>query len=114
MGYRNKLRKRKVFFLNYKEKEGKCMLVFGPLLDAVITGSILLLLTVTLRMLNTPGFVMMIPVILIDVTALVLLYWSYAFIRGFEGMGVAFLSIFLLLFSIPSWFVANKKRKTLV
>ncbi|WP_252312498.1 YesK family protein [Sinobaca sp. H24] len=90
------------------------MLVFGPLLDAVIIGSILLLLTVILRMLNTSRFIMMIPVILINLSALAILYWSYEFIRGFEGMGVAFLSFFLLLFSIPSWGVAIKKRKTSV
>ncbi|WP_310883569.1 YesK family protein [Priestia megaterium] len=50
----------------------------------------------------------MAPSILTVITAAVLFYMGYVEVRGFEGAGYLFLSMFLLLFAVVSYIVAKK------
>ncbi|WP_374149031.1 hypothetical protein [Priestia megaterium] len=52
--------------------------------------------------------VRMAPSILTVITAAVLFYIGYGEVRGFEGAGYLFLSMFLLLFAVVSYMVAKK------
>ncbi|MGG1564692.1 YesK family protein [Priestia megaterium] len=52
--------------------------------------------------------VRMLPSMLAVMAAAVLFYIGYVEIRGFEGAGYLFLSIFLLLFAVVSYIVAKK------
>lgn len=85
------------------------LLVYGPLRDAIIISIIILLVTILLKKLKVSRCFVNVPGILGMLGALGLLYWSYEFVRGFEGMGIAFLSFFLIMFLIPSLIIANEK-----
>jgi hypothetical protein len=50
----------------------------------------------------------MLPSMLAVMAAAVLFYICYVEIRGFEGAGYLFLSVFLLLFAVVSYIVAKK------
>jgi len=50
----------------------------------------------------------MLPSMLAVMAAAVLFYIGYVEIRGFEGAGYLFLSMFLLLFAVVSYIVAKK------
>lgn len=50
----------------------------------------------------------MIPSMLTVIAAAVLFYIGYVEVRGFEGAGYLFLSVFLLLFALVSYIVAKK------
>ncbi|WP_328248222.1 YesK family protein [Priestia megaterium] len=52
--------------------------------------------------------VRMLPSMLAVMAAAVLFYIGYVEIRGFEGAGYLFLSMFLLLFAVVSYIVAKK------
>ena len=52
--------------------------------------------------------VRMIPSMLTVMAAAVLFYIGYVEVRGFEGVGYLFLSVFLLLFAVVSYIVAKK------
>ncbi|MGG2087381.1 YesK family protein [Priestia aryabhattai] len=84
------------------------MMIGGPLLIALLPGVLILVLTWLFRKMKWNKVIRMAPSILTVITATVLFYIGYVEVRGFEGAGYLFLSMFLLLFAVVSYIVAKK------
>ncbi|MCY9018016.1 hypothetical protein MOF32_20055 [Priestia megaterium] len=84
------------------------MMIGGPLLIALLPGVLLLLVTWLFRKMKWNKVIRMIPSMLTVIAAAVLFYIGYVEVRGFEGVGYLFLSVFLLLFAVVSYIVAKK------
>ncbi|MDC0703811.1 YesK family protein [Priestia megaterium] len=84
------------------------MMIGGPLLIALLPGVLILVLTWLFRKMKWNKVIRMAPSILTLITAAVLFYIGYVEVRGFEGAGYLFLSVFLLLFAVVSYIVAKK------
>ncbi|WP_337134261.1 YesK family protein [Priestia megaterium] len=84
------------------------MMIGGPLLIALLPGILVILVTWLFRKMKWNKFIRMIPSMLTVMAAAVLFYIGYVEIRGFEGAGYLFLSVFLLLFALVSYIVAKK------
>jgi hypothetical protein len=84
------------------------MMIGGPLLIALLPGVLLLLVTWLFRKMKWNKVIRMIPSMLTVIAAAVLFYIGYVEVRGFEGAGYLFLSVFLLLFAVVSYILAKK------
>ncbi|MCM3794437.1 hypothetical protein M3690_14160 [Priestia megaterium] len=84
------------------------MMIGGPLLIALLPGVLLLLITWLFRKMKWNKVIRMIPSMLTVIAAAVLFYIGYVEVRGFEGAGYLFLSVFLLLFALVTYIVAKK------
>ncbi|MBX9996608.1 MULTISPECIES: YesK family protein [Priestia] len=84
------------------------MMIGGPLLIALLPSVLVILVTWLFRKMKWNKFIRMIPSMLTVMAAAVLFYIGYVEIRGFEGAGYLFLSVFLLLFALVSYIVAKK------
>ena len=84
------------------------MMIGGPLLIALLPVVLLLLVTWLFRKMKWNKVVRMIPSVLTVMAAAVLFYIGYVEVRGFEGAGYLFLSVFLLLFAVVSYILAKK------
>jgi hypothetical protein len=84
------------------------MMIGGPLLIALLPGVLLLLVTWLFRKMKWNKVIRMLPSMLTVMAAAVLFYIGYVEVRGFEGAGYLFLSVFLLLFALVSYIVAKK------
>ena len=84
------------------------MMIGGPLLIALLPGVLILMLTWLFRKMKWNKVIRMIPSMLTVIAAAVLFYIGYVEVRGFEGGGYLFLSVFLLLFAVVSYIVAKK------
>ncbi|GAB1770231.1 YesK family protein [Priestia megaterium] len=84
------------------------MMIGGPLLIALLPGVLILMLTWLFRKMKWNKVIRMIPSMLTVIAAAVLFYIGYVEVRGFEGAGYLFLSVFLLLFALVSYIVAKK------
>ncbi|MFE4120629.1 YesK family protein [Priestia sp. YIM B13486] len=84
------------------------MMIGGPLLIALLPGVLVLLVTWLFRKMKWNKVIRMLPSMLTVMAAAVLFYIGYVEIRGFEGAGYLFLSVFLLLFALVSYIVAKK------
>ncbi|MES9743763.1 YesK family protein [Priestia megaterium] len=84
------------------------MMIGGPLLIALLPGVLLLLITWLFRKMKWNKVIRMIPSMLTVIAAAVLFYIGYVEVRGFEGAGYLFLSVFLLLFAVVSYILAKK------
>ncbi|MBU3573479.1 hypothetical protein IUJ58_21235 [Priestia aryabhattai] len=84
------------------------MMIGGPLLIALLPGVLVILVTWLFRKMKWNKVIRMLPSILTVITAAVLFYIGYVEVRGFEGAGYLFLSMFLLLFAVVSYIVAKK------
>ncbi|MBY0065055.1 MULTISPECIES: YesK family protein [Priestia] len=84
------------------------MMIGGPLLIALLPGVLILVLTWLFRKMKWNKVIRMIPSMLTVIAAAVLFYIGYVEVRGFEGAGYLFLSVFLLLFAVVSYILAKK------
>lgn len=84
------------------------MMIGGPLLIALLPGVLLLLVTWLFRKMKWNKVIRMIPSMLTVMAATILFYIGYVEVRGFEGAGYLFLSVFLLLFAVVSYILAKK------
>ncbi|MBU8687293.1 hypothetical protein KM918_08015 [Priestia megaterium] len=84
------------------------MMIGGPLLIALLPGVLVLLVTSLFRKMKWNKVIRMLPSMLTVMAAAVLFYIGYVEVRGFEGAGYLFLSVFLLLFAVVSYIVAKK------
>ncbi|MEE3895583.1 YesK family protein [Priestia megaterium] len=84
------------------------MMIGGPLLIALLPGILVILVTWLFRKIKWNKVIRMLPSMLTVMAAAVLFYIGYVEIRGFEGAGYLFLSVFLLLFALVSYIVAKK------
>ncbi|MCM3016497.1 YesK family protein [Priestia megaterium] len=84
------------------------MMIVGPLLIALLPGVLLLLVTWLFRKMKWNKVIRMIPSMLTVMAAAILFYIGYVEVRGFEGAGYLFLSVFLLLFAVVSYILAKK------
>ncbi|MDR7242622.1 MULTISPECIES: YesK family protein [Priestia] len=84
------------------------MMIGAPLLIALLPGVLVLLVTWLFREMKWNKVIRMIPSMLTVIAAAVLFYIGYVEVRGFEGAGYLFLSVFLLLFAVVSYIVAKK------
>ncbi|BFJ01001.1 hypothetical protein MMB68_09285 [Priestia sp. Y58] len=84
------------------------MMIGGPLLIALLLGVLLLLVTWLFRKMKWNKVIRMIPSMLTVIAAAVLFYIGYVEVRGFEGAGYLFVSMFLLLFAVVSYILAKK------
>lgn len=84
------------------------MMIGGPLLIALLPGVLILVLTWLFRKMKWNKVIRMIPSMLTVIAAAVLFYIGYVEVRGFEGAGYLFLSVFLLLFAVVSYILAEK------
>ena len=89
------------------------MMLYGPLLGALILGGFILLLTWWLAKKRLSLLLISLPSLTTIVVALVLFYIGIVEIRGFEGVAYGFLSIFLITFAIISLILAKKTRASL-
>ena len=76
------------------------MMIGGPLLIALLPGVLVLLVTWLVRRMKWNKVIRMIPSMLTVIAAAVLFYIGYVEVRGFEGAGYLFLSMFLILFAV--------------
>lgn len=86
------------------------MLIFGPLLMAIIPGSIVLTITWWLTKKEFPLFIKMLPGALAVIAAIVLFYIGFVNVRGFEGAAYGFLSFFLLAFGGLAFIIADTRK----
>ncbi|MCF8887084.1 MULTISPECIES: YesK family protein [Priestia] len=84
------------------------MMIGGSLLIALLPVVLLLLVTWLFRKMKWNKVVRTLPSMLTVIAAVVLIYIGYVEVRGFEGAGYLFLSVFLLLFALVSYIVAKK------
>ncbi|MCM3183849.1 YesK family protein [Priestia megaterium] len=84
------------------------MMIVGPLLIALLPGVLFLLVTWLFRKMKWNKVIRMIPSMLTVMAAAILFYIGYVEVRGFEGAGYLFLSVFLLLFAVVSYILAKK------
>lgn len=84
------------------------MMIGAPLLIALLPGVLVLLVTWLFREMKWNKVIRMIPSMLTVIAAAVLFYIGYVDVRGFEGASYLFLSVFLLLFALVSYIVAEK------
>ncbi|MGG0592446.1 hypothetical protein ABEY80_21670 [Priestia megaterium] len=84
------------------------MMIGGPLLIALLPGVLLLLVTWLFRKMKWNKVIRMIPSMPTVMAAAILFYIGYVEVRGFEGAGYLFLSVFLLLFPVVSYILAKK------
>ncbi|MDC7720933.1 hypothetical protein FA002_12835 [Priestia megaterium] len=84
------------------------MMIGGPLLIALLPSVLVILVTWLFRKMKWNKVIRMLPSMLTVMAAAVLFYIGYVEIRGFEGAGYLFLSVFLLLFALVSYIVAKK------
>jgi hypothetical protein len=84
------------------------MMILVPFLIAFIPGIILIVVTWWFRKKSYPLFVRMLPGTLLSITAVIILYISLVYIRGFEGGAYGILSFFLIIFAIISFFIGKK------
>lgn len=89
------------------------MMLYGPLLVALIPGGFILLLTWWLAKKRLSLLLISLPSLITIVVALVLFYIGIVEIRGFEGAAYGFLSIFLITFAIISLILAKKTKASL-
>lgn len=88
------------------------MMIFGPLLVALIPGIIIWTLTWWLSKKGVPHLIKMLPGTLAVISAFILFYISMVHIRGFEGAAYGFLSFFLLLVAFVSFLISKGVRVT--
>ncbi|WP_285767179.1 YesK family protein [Peribacillus sp. SI8-4] len=86
------------------------MMMFVPLLLALIPGMIILTLTSWLCKRGVSPFLKKLPGILTMMAAFTLFYIGYVHIRGFEGAAYGFLSFFLIIFAFISFMIGKKVR----
>ncbi|KWU66877.1 preprotein translocase subunit SecD [Priestia megaterium] len=84
------------------------MMIGGPLLIALLPSVLVILVTWLFRKMKWNKVIRMLPSMLAVMAAAVLFYIGYVEVRGFEGAGYLFLSVFLLLFALVSYIVAKK------
>ena len=84
------------------------MMIGGPLLIALLAGVLVILVTWLFRKMKWNKVIRMLPSMLTVMAAAILFYLGYVEVRGFEGAGYLFLSVFLLLFAVVSYIVAKK------
>ncbi|VDH00344.1 Uncharacterised protein [Lysinibacillus sphaericus] len=84
------------------------MMVLVPFLVAVISGSIVLLITWGLLKKNFSLPVRNIPGIVTVIAAIILCYTGFVTVRGFEGAAYLVLSFFLVSIAIASFMMAKK------
>lgn len=84
------------------------MMIGGPLLIALLAGVLVILVTWLFRKMKWNKVIRMLPSMLTVMAAAILFYIGYVEVRGFEGAGYLFLSVFLLLFAVVSYIVAKK------
>ncbi|SFC52993.1 YesK-like protein [Bacillus sp. OV322] len=84
------------------------MMIGMPFLVAVVPGFLVLLLTWWFKKLNLSLVVRLLPSILTACTSIVLFFYGYIEVRGFEGIAYGFLAFFLLCFSALSSVIATK------
>lgn len=84
------------------------MMIGGPLLIALLPSVLVILVTWLFRKMKWNKVIRMLPSMLAVMAAAVLFYIGYVEVRGFEGAGYLFLSVFLLLFAFVSYIVAKK------
>ncbi|MFJ7745166.1 YesK family protein [Peribacillus sp. NPDC097295] len=88
------------------------MMIFGPMLVALIPGIIIWTLTWWLSKKGVSPLIKMLPGTIAVISALILLYISIVYIRGFEGVGYGFLSFFLILVACVSFMISKGVRAT--
>ena len=89
------------------------MMLYGPLLAALIPGVFILVLTWWLAKKRLSFLLISLPSLITIVVAFVLFYIGIDKIRGFEGAAYGILSIFLITFAIISLFIAKKTKASL-
>ncbi|WP_025783315.1 hypothetical protein [Sporosarcina sp. D27] len=90
------------------------MMILVPFLVAVISGSIVLLITWGLIKKNFSLPIRNIPGIVTVIAANVLFYIGFVMVRGFEGVAYLFLAFFLVGFAVVSFLMAIVMEKKLV
>ena len=88
------------------------MMIFGPLLVALIPGIIIWTLTWWLSKKGFSGLIKMLPGTIAVIAAFILFYISFVHIRGFEGAAYGFLSFFLLLVACISFLIGKGVKVT--
>ena len=84
------------------------MMVLVPFLIAFIPGIILMVVTWWFGKNGYPLFVRMLPGTILSISAVIIFYSSFVYIRGFEGAAYGILSFFLIIFAIMSFFFGKK------
>lgn len=91
-----------------KMKEVDIMMLLRPLLMALLTGVIILVLTWWFSKKDFPFLIRMLPGLITIIAAAILFYIGFVNIRGFEGGAYGILSFFLIIFSIISFFIGKR------
>lgn len=86
------------------------MMIFGPLLVAVLPGIFCILLTVLFRRRQWKLGIRLIPGSLLAAIALAML-WISVEIRSFEGAAYGILAFFFFIFSLVCVMIASNKSK---
>ena len=84
----------------------------GPFYVSIVPGVIILLLTWWFKKKNFSLSVRIVPGIIGVVGAIVMFYIGFVNVRGFEGAGYLFLSVFLIIFAFIALAMAKKPSKT--
>ena len=85
----------------------------GPFYVSIVPGVIILLLTWWFKKKNFSLYVRIAPGIIGVVGAIVMFYIGFVNVRGFEGAGYLFLSIFLIIFAFIALAMEKAIRDTI-
>ncbi|MGE7603298.1 YesK family protein [Peribacillus sp. NPDC097675] len=86
------------------------MMIFGPMLVALIPGIIIWTLTWWLSKKGFSRLIKVLPGTIAVISALILFYISIVYIRGFEGAAYGILSFFLILVAAISFMISKVSR----
>ena len=82
-----------------------------PLLMAFTSGIIILALTWWFKEKDFPILIRILPGTITIIVSAISFYIGYVRVRGFEGASYLFLSIFLMIFAILSFFIGKKRKR---
>lgn len=85
------------------------MMIFMPLLVAIVPGILVILLAWLFAKKEFSRLVRMTPGVLTLIAAVVLFYIGFVNVRGFEGIAYGILSFFLVIFGFSAILVGTKK-----
>ena len=89
------------------------MMLIGPFFVSIVPGVIILLLTWWFKKKKFSLYVRIAPGIIGVVGAIVMFYIGFVNVRGFEGAGYLFLSIFLIIFAFIALAMEKAIRDTI-
>ncbi|WP_194841212.1 hypothetical protein [Sporosarcina cascadiensis] len=90
------------------------MMILAPFLGAILSGSIVLLITWGLTKKGFSVLVRNLPGVATVIAAIILFHFGFVTVRGFEGAAYLILALFLVGFALAAFVMTNVMTKKVV